>query len=212
MHRSASRGHSTRSSGERTNSPACRGRRATCSMEARWDLSNRVLASDQLGPAFGLCFRQVYCSRSEEPTMLRLHVPVNLTENCVSVSHAPYTAPHLLVRPGCDALHDSSSAYAGWRLPLIVTDAQAARQMHAASVPCRSSAHRGHSHPESPGGAIAGEGEEGNPVEVEGMLTKFLREHQRDGLQFLFDCVTGRKANEFEGLGWCALQLCARVL
>lgn len=41
-------------------------------------------------------------------------------------------------------------------------------------------------------------------MRVEAMLTKFLREHQRDGLQFLFDCVTGRKAHEFEGLGWCA--------
>lgn len=49
---------------------------------------------------------------------------------------------------------------------------------------------------------FAGDGEEGSPVRVEAMLTKFLREHQRDGLQFLFDCVTGRKANEFEGMGW----------
>lgn len=51
-------------------------------------------------------------------------------------------------------------------------------------------------------GPHAGEGEEGSPVRVADMLTKFLREHQRDGLQFLFDCVTGRKAKEFDGLGW----------
>ena len=33
------------------------------------------------------------------------------------------------------------------------------------------------------------------------MLTKFLRAHQREGLQFLFDCVTGQKS--YEGQGWC---------
>ena len=32
------------------------------------------------------------------------------------------------------------------------------------------------------------------------MLTKFLRAHQREGLQFLFDCVCGLKA--YEGQGW----------
>jgi DNA repair and recombination protein RAD54 and RAD54-like protein len=37
---------------------------------------------------------------------------------------------------------------------------------------------------------------------VDAMLTKILREHQREGLQFLFDCVTGQK--KFAGQGWCA--------
>jgi DNA repair and recombination RAD54-like protein len=38
------------------------------------------------------------------------------------------------------------------------------------------------------------EGEEGGtPVVVEGFLTRFLREHQREGVQFIFDCVHGLK-------------------
>ena len=45
------------------------------------------------------------------------------------------------------------------------------------------------------------EGEAGQPVRVDDMLTKFLRAHQREGLQFLFDCVTGLKP--YEGQGWC---------
>ena len=48
----------------------------------------------------------------------------------------------------------------------------------------------------------AGEGQEGAAIRVDDMLTKFLRAHQREGLQFLFDCVTGQKG--FEGRGWCA--------
>lgn len=39
-------------------------------------------------------------------------------------------------------------------------------------------------------------------MKVDDMLTKFLRAHQREGLQFLFDCVCGLK--EYEGQGWCA--------
>jgi hypothetical protein len=36
---------------------------------------------------------------------------------------------------------------------------------------------------------------------VDDMLTKSLRAHQREGLQFLFDCVTSRKP--YAGQGWC---------
>jgi len=43
------------------------------------------------------------------------------------------------------------------------------------------------------------EGEEGNGVEVDPMLTTFLRPHQREGVQFMFECVAGLK--EFEGQG-----------
>ena len=46
-----------------------------------------------------------------------------------------------------------------------------------------------------------GEGQTGAPVKVDDMLTKFLRAHQREGLQFLFDCVCGLKS--YEGQGWC---------
>lgn len=38
-------------------------------------------------------------------------------------------------------------------------------------------------------------------MRVDDMLTKFLRAHQREGLQFLFDCVTGLKP--YDGQGWC---------
>ena len=37
------------------------------------------------------------------------------------------------------------------------------------------------------------EGAPGTPVEVDGILCKFLREHQREGVQFLFDCIHGFK-------------------
>jgi hypothetical protein len=46
-----------------------------------------------------------------------------------------------------------------------------------------------------------GEGQEGPEVRVDPMLTKCLRDHQREGLQFLFDCVTGQKTGD--GQGWC---------
>jgi hypothetical protein len=51
--------------------------------------------------------------------------------------------------------------------------------------------------------AAAEEGQEGAEVKVDDMLTKFLRAHQREGLQFLFDCVTGLKP--YDGQGWCEL-------
>ena len=34
-------------------------------------------------------------------------------------------------------------------------------------------------------------GEAGNPVEVDSVLTRWLRPHQRDGVQFMFECVMG---------------------
>lgn len=45
------------------------------------------------------------------------------------------------------------------------------------------------------------EGQPGEPVEVDPMLTTFLRPHQREGVQFMFECVAGLK--EFEGQGEC---------
>lgn len=48
---------------------------------------------------------------------------------------------------------------------------------------------------------FAEEGQAGEPIRVDNMLTKFLRAHQREGLQFLFDCVTGLKP--YAGQGWC---------
>jgi len=41
--------------------------------------------------------------------------------------------------------------------------------------------------------------EDGEPVSVDGMLTKWLRPHQREGVQFLFECVTGMR--EYDGQG-----------
>ena len=32
---------------------------------------------------------------------------------------------------------------------------------------------------------------EGSPVAVDSMLTKWLRPHQREGVAFMFECVTG---------------------
>ena len=42
-------------------------------------------------------------------------------------------------------------------------------------------------------------GEEGDVIQVDRMLCKFLRPHQREGTQFLFECTTGLK--DFEGHG-----------
>ena len=42
-------------------------------------------------------------------------------------------------------------------------------------------------------------GEEGNPVRVDDTLTRFLRPHQREGVQFMFECVTGLR--NFDGHG-----------
>lgn len=43
------------------------------------------------------------------------------------------------------------------------------------------------------------EGEAGPVVEVDAMLTQFLRPHQREGVQFMFECVAGLKG--FGGRG-----------
>ena len=43
------------------------------------------------------------------------------------------------------------------------------------------------------------EGQTGESVEVDPMLTTFLRPHQREGVQFMFECVAGLK--DFEGQG-----------
>ena len=43
------------------------------------------------------------------------------------------------------------------------------------------------------------EGKEDDQISVDGMLTKFLRPHQREGVQFMFECVTGLKG--FNGNG-----------
>lgn len=42
-------------------------------------------------------------------------------------------------------------------------------------------------------------GSKGSPASVDKMLTKWLRPHQREGVQFLFECVTGIKG--YEGAG-----------
>ncbi|KAL4440282.1 hypothetical protein ABPG75_003283 [Micractinium tetrahymenae] len=42
-------------------------------------------------------------------------------------------------------------------------------------------------------------GVEGQPVRVDDMLTQFLRPHQREGVQFMFECVTGLRS--FQGQG-----------
>jgi DNA repair and recombination RAD54-like protein len=42
-------------------------------------------------------------------------------------------------------------------------------------------------------------GEQGQPVRVDDMLTQFLRPHQREGVQFMFECVTGLRS--FAGQG-----------
>lgn len=42
-------------------------------------------------------------------------------------------------------------------------------------------------------------GEEGKPIEVDSRLTQFLRPHQREGVKFMFDCVSGIK--DYDGQG-----------
>lgn len=46
------------------------------------------------------------------------------------------------------------------------------------------------------------EGEAGAIVDVDPMLTRWLRPHQREGVQFMFDCVCGLRSNS--GQGVCA--------
>jgi DNA repair and recombination RAD54-like protein len=42
-------------------------------------------------------------------------------------------------------------------------------------------------------------GADGNPVRVDNMLTRFLRPHQREGVQFMFECVCGLRSYEGNG-------------
>lgn len=42
-------------------------------------------------------------------------------------------------------------------------------------------------------------GEAGKPVVVDPMLTRWLRPHQREGLQFMFDCVAGLRGGGGQG-------------
>lgn len=42
-------------------------------------------------------------------------------------------------------------------------------------------------------------GAEASPAMVDKMLTRWLRPHQREGVQFMFDCVTGMKG--YDGAG-----------
>ena len=41
--------------------------------------------------------------------------------------------------------------------------------------------------------------EDDGSVKVDPMLTQFLRPHQREGVQFMFECVTGLRS--FDGQG-----------
>ena len=52
-----------------------------------------------------------------------------------------------------------------------------------------------------PGEAAGGSGGSagGGPVIVDDMLTRWLRPHQREGVQFMFECVCGLR--KFEGQG-----------
>lgn len=45
------------------------------------------------------------------------------------------------------------------------------------------------------------EGSSEEPVIVDTMLTRWLRKHQREGVQFLFDCVTGLRSDIGQGEG-----------
>lgn len=45
------------------------------------------------------------------------------------------------------------------------------------------------------------EGGEGSPVMVDNLLTRFLRPHQRQGVQFMFECVSGLRMEEGRGEG-----------
>ena len=43
------------------------------------------------------------------------------------------------------------------------------------------------------------ENQPGSPVEVDSMLTQFLRPHQREGVQFMFECVAGMRPHNGQG-------------
>lgn len=48
------------------------------------------------------------------------------------------------------------------------------------------------------------EGSAEEPVIVDTMLARWLRPHQREGVQFLFDCVTGLRSDIGQGGTWLA--------
>ncbi len=43
------------------------------------------------------------------------------------------------------------------------------------------------------------EGESSPVVDVDPMLTRWLRPHQREGVQFMFECVTGQRVKGGQG-------------
>jgi hypothetical protein len=59
--------------------------------------------------------------------------------------------------------------------------------------------------------AAAADGGVQQPVVVDPMLTRWLRPHQREGVQFMFDCVCGLRLQGGQGewaaavscRGWC---------
>ena len=42
--------------------------------------------------------------------------------------------------------------------------------------------------------------DESESVSVDSMLTEFLRPHQREGVQFMFECVTGLRSFDGQGI------------
>lgn len=49
--------------------------------------------------------------------------------------------------------------------------------------------------------AGGGDADAGRAIEVDPMLTCWLRPHQRDGVQFMFDCVCGLRLQGGQGKG-----------
>lgn len=47
------------------------------------------------------------------------------------------------------------------------------------------------------------EDEAGSAVDVDPMLTRWLRPHQREGTQFMFDCVCGLRSSVGQGASVC---------
>lgn len=61
------------------------------------------------------------------------------------------------------------------------------------------------------GGAAVGQGGGERAIEVDPMLTRWLRPHQREGVQFMFDCVCGlRLAGGQGGLGSGSSSVCVQ--
>lgn len=49
------------------------------------------------------------------------------------------------------------------------------------------------------------EDEPGSAVDVDPMLTRWLRPHQREGTQFMFDCVCGLRSSVGQGVSGCCI-------